>query len=149
MKELYQAGQSRAGEDVISTILPFLKLENRVGSESMTQQWMLKTLSDLGFRQKDAEVYVFLAMNGSQKAKEITKALHTCERQVYRILKRLQQSQVVAATPKPPAQFSAIPFDRVLDSLMKANLKEAERIEEKKDKILSLWKSSIDNDSAG
>jgi sugar-specific transcriptional regulator TrmB len=115
----------------------------------MTQEWMLKTLVDLGFKQQDAEVYVFLALNGSQKAKAIADALKTYRRQVYRTLKELQNREIINATSNLPAQFSAIPFDKVLGLFIRANMEEADRIEEKKDEILALWKSTIKADSKG
>ncbi len=109
----------------------------------MTQEWMLRALLDFGFKQQDAEVYVFLTLNGSQNVKTITIALKAHKRRIYRALNRLRQNRLVTATLDLPAQFTAVPFDKVLDLLMKANLKEAERIERRKDKILSLWNSNI------
>jgi sugar-specific transcriptional regulator TrmB len=115
----------------------------------MTQEWIVKTLLDLGFKQKESEVYAFLALNGAKNVNEITKALNTYERQVYRTLKSLVNSHIITITPNTPAQYSALPFDKVLELLVKVTLKEAERIEMKKEKILSVWNSCIKNDSAG
>ncbi len=117
--------------------------------DGLDQEWMLKILLDLGFKQQDAEVYVFLAINGSQRAKDIAGALKTYKSHVYRILKKLQDREIVNATPNPPTQFSAVSFDKVLDLLVQANMEEANRIEEKKDEILALWKSNINGNSAG
>jgi sugar-specific transcriptional regulator TrmB len=86
----------------------------------LTQEWMLKNLINLGFKPKDAQVYVFLALNGPQNAKTITSTLQTQKRQVYRILKKLQNREIVNATSNRAAQFSAVPFDKVLDKLIKA-----------------------------
>lgn len=110
---------------------------------------MLKNLVNLGFRQQEAEVYVFLALNGSQKVSDIADALKTYKSQVYRTLKKLQNKEIVKATPNLPAMFSALSFDKVLDLLIKADIEEASSIEEKKDAILALWKSSIEGDSEG
>ena len=109
----------------------------------MTQEWMLKTLATLGFKKQDAEVYVYLALNGPKKAKDIVTALKTYERQVYRSLKKLQNKEIVSATPEPPANFSVISLDKLLDLLAKASLVEAQRIEQERDRILTLWKSSV------
>ena len=118
------------------------------GRSQLTQEWMLKTLLDLGFPHQDAEIYVFLALNGSRRAKDLTNAMKTYKRQVYRTLKRLQNRQIVTATTSLPAQFSAIPFDKVLDMLIKANMEEANRVERKKDKMLALWKRSVKGNPA-
>ena len=109
---------------------------------------MLKTLLDLGFIQQDAEVYVFLAINGSQEARVITGALKTYKRQVYRTLKRLKRQHVVTASADLPAQFAAVPFDKVLDMLMKANVEEANRLEQEKERMFNLWKRSVKKDTS-
>ena len=105
----------------------------------LTQELMLKTLANLGFKQQDDQVYVYLALNGPKKAKAIATAIKTHRNQVYRILKKLQNKQIVNATTEFPAVFSTIPFDKLLDLLAKANLEEVRRIEQEKDDILKLW----------
>jgi sugar-specific transcriptional regulator TrmB len=109
----------------------------------LTQEWMLKTLLDLGFKQQDAEVYMFLALNGPKRAREIAGALKTYKRKVYRTLKTLQNMKVTSATLTIPAEFFAISFDKVLDMLIKANVEEANRIEQEKEVMFALWKKSI------
>ena len=102
---------------------------------------MRKTLATLGFKKQDAEVYVCLALKEPKKAREIATALERHKSQVYRSLKRLQNKEIVNVTPEFPASFSAIPFDKYLDLMAKANLEDARRIEQEKDGILKLWKS--------
>jgi sugar-specific transcriptional regulator TrmB len=109
----------------------------------VTHEWLLKKLLDFGFKQQDAEVYVFLAENGPQEAKVITDNLKTYRRQVYRSLNRLKHQHFVTATTELPARFSAIPFDQVLDLLVKTNVEEANRLEQEKEKIFSLWRRGI------
>jgi sugar-specific transcriptional regulator TrmB len=115
---------------------------------SMTQEWMLKTLLDLGFKKQDAEVYVLLVMNGPKSARDIADVLGTYKRKVYRIIKNLQNMKVANATSTVPAEFSAISFDKVLDMLIKANIEEANRMEQKKDKMFSLWKRNVTKSQA-
>jgi sugar-specific transcriptional regulator TrmB len=104
---------------------------------------MLKTLLNLGFRKRDAEVYVFLVLNGIYTASDIAKAIETYKRQVYRALKKLKDLKVVTESKELPAHFSALPFDKLLDQLKKANLQEAKRIEQNKDNFLALWGSTV------
>jgi sugar-specific transcriptional regulator TrmB len=104
---------------------------------------MLKTLESLGLKHLDAEVYVYLAQNESQKAREIAEALETYKRQLYRSLKSLQRKGMVSASQERPVRFSAVSFDRVLDQFIQANREEAQRIEENKEQILSMWRSKI------
>jgi len=114
----------------------------------MTQEWMIKTLVDLGFGQRNAEVYVFLAQNGAHKASAIAEALKIYKRQVYRTLKKLQNQQIISGTLDLPASFTALPFDKLLGLLAKANLQEAMRIEQNKDDILALWNSCVKKEQA-
>lgn len=107
--------------------------------EPLTQEWMLKTLIDLGFSLREAEVYVFLALNGEHKVSGIAEALGTCKCQVYHTIRKLRDIQVVSGTQKLPASFTAIPFDKTLDMLARDSLQEATRIEENKNDILALW----------
>jgi sugar-specific transcriptional regulator TrmB len=109
----------------------------------MTQEWMVKTLIDLGFKEKDAEVYVFLAFNGPKGVRDIADSMKTYKRKVYRILKKLQNNEIVHATFDLPAQFSVVSFDKLLDLLISDTLEEANCIEEKKGEILALWRSSV------
>jgi sugar-specific transcriptional regulator TrmB len=114
----------------------------------LTQEWMLKTLMDLGFKRDEAKVYVLLALNGSYEAKKIMDNLKIYKRKVYRILKKLESKKIVYATSEIPAQFSAIPFNRVLDLLIRDTREEANRIEEKKEEILALWRFNTKEDTA-
>lgn len=104
---------------------------------------MIKTLESLGLKHDDAEVYVYLAQNCPQKVKDLAEALKTYKRQLYRSLKNLQRKGIISANQEHPALFSAISFDKVLDQFIKANREEAQRIEENREQILSMWRSKI------
>ena len=109
----------------------------------MAQEWMLKTLVDFGFEQRDAELYVYLALNGPKKAKDISSALKIYERKIYRTLKKLQNRNIVNVTLEIPAIFSVISLDKLLDLLAKSSLEEAQKIEREKDRVLMLWKTNV------
>jgi sugar-specific transcriptional regulator TrmB len=109
----------------------------------MSREWMLKTLESLGLKHLDAEVYVYLAQNNPQKARDIAEALETYKRQLYRSLRKLQRKGMVNASQERPARFSAVSFDKVLDQFIEANREEAQRIEENRDQILSMWRSKV------
>jgi hypothetical protein len=49
----------------------------------------------------------------------------------------------VNATHGRPAEFSAMPFDKALELLVRAHWKESQKIEQEKDEILSQWHSMI------
>ena len=115
----------------------------------MSKEWMLKTLERLGLKHLDAEVYVYLVQNDPQKARDITEALETYKRQLYRSLRNLQRKGMVNASQERPARFSAVSFDKVLDQFIKANREDAERIEENKEQILLTWRTEILGDHKG
>jgi sugar-specific transcriptional regulator TrmB len=109
---------------------------------------MLKTLVKLGFKEKDAMIYLHLVLNGPQTARDIGIALNTYKRQVYRSLKKLETTETVRSNSELPAHFSAIKFEKVLDALAKENIDRANQIEKDKDQLIALWKSSINLNSS-
>jgi predicted ArsR family transcriptional regulator len=78
----------------------------------VSKEWMLKPLESLGLKHLDTEVYVYLAQNYPQKARDIAEALETYKRQLYRSLKSLQRKGMVCATQERPARLSAVSFGR-------------------------------------
>ena len=104
---------------------------------------MLKTLTTFGFKETDAQLYVYLLTEGAQQAKNVAEALKICKRKLYRDLKKLQQKGIINVNQEHPAEYSAIPFDKILDLLIKTHMKEAQRIEQEKEEILSQWHAAI------
>jgi sugar-specific transcriptional regulator TrmB len=114
----------------------------------LSQERVLKTLMELGLSETDAQVYVYLATKGPQIARNITNELKMYKRKTYRSLKNLRNKGIVSASPKRPAQFSAVPFEKIFDLSKNAKLEEAQRIEQNKEEILSYWRSMITGNSA-
>lgn len=108
---------------------------------------MLKNLVGVGLSRIDAEVYVFLATKGSQKARKIAEALKMSKQQLYRTLRKLQDKGIVHSSGERPATFSAVHIEKVIDLLIEANLEEAQQMEENREKILSLWRSMMKGNS--
>ena len=109
----------------------------------MSKEWMLKTLESLGLKRLDAEVYVFLEERDPQKVRDIAEALEMYKRQLYRSLRSLQRIGMVSASQEHPARFSAVSFDKVLDSFIISNRETAQYVEQNKEQILSFWRSKI------
>jgi sugar-specific transcriptional regulator TrmB len=109
---------------------------------------VLKALVGLGLSETDAEVYVFLATSGSQKARDIATALKMYKCKVYRSLKSLQHKEMVNAILERPVLFFAMPFDKVLDLLVKTHLEEVRYIELNKEDILSQWEALVKKETA-
>jgi sugar-specific transcriptional regulator TrmB len=110
---------------------------------------MLKMLESLGLKHLDAEIYVYLVRNEPQKARDIAEALETYKRQLYRSLESLRRKGMVDVSQDRPARFSAVSFDKVLDRFIQANKEDAERMEQNKKHILSIWQSEVLRGSKG
>ena len=107
----------------------------------MTQEWILRTLIELGFKREEAEVYLLLYKDGPKKAKDITEILKICKSKVYRILKRLQENKMIQATSANTTYFEVIQLDNFLDLLVKNCLNEANLLEERKLELFAKSKS--------
>ncbi len=99
-----------------------------------------KTLKNFGLSEKEAELYVLLGKRGPQKGGYVTKQLKMNRGQVYRLLKSLQNKGLVEATFEYPTRYTAIPFEKVIDSFIKSKREEVALIEESKNDLLSDWK---------
>ena len=91
----------------------------------MSLERIIKILESFGFKRIEAEVYVYLAKKGPQKANDLADALRIHKRQLYSILKKLQTKGLVIATHKQTKVFSAIDFEKTLDQLVKENVEQA------------------------
>jgi sugar-specific transcriptional regulator TrmB len=104
---------------------------------------LTKTLTGLGLTEIDAEIYVLLAKEGSQKGRNIANALGLYKQQLYRSLKRLQRKGIVTATLEHPSHFSAVPLEKVIELIIKAKLEQAKALQESREELLSSWRSMI------
>ena len=93
-----------------------------------------------GLTEKETEVYLYLAKQGVKKTSQIAKALKTNKGLVYRILKRLEQKELVEITLESPSRFIVVPFEKLIDTYIELRRDEAAFIENKKQQLLSDWK---------
>ena len=94
----------------------------------------------LGLSKTEAQVYVFLALNGPHKAKEITRNMSIYKEQLYRSLKNLRDKDVVKASIDYPAVFSAIPFEEILDLLAEIKKEQAQALSDVREELLNSWR---------
>jgi len=76
------------------------------------------------------------------------RALNTHKRQVYRILKKLQNKEIVNATSCLPAKFYAVPLEKVLDLFMKVATEQTKALRASRKELVSTWRSMIEKDSS-
>ena len=109
----------------------------------MSLERVIKVIMDLGLSETDAQVYVFLALNGPHEAKQIIKKMNLYKRKLYRSLKNLKDKDVVKSTFDYPAVFYAISFEEILDLLSKIKKEQAQVLQETKDELLTTWKTLL------
>ena len=102
---------------------------------------IVKAIVSIDLSETDAQVYVFLALNGSHRAREILNRMNLHKAQLYRVLKNLQSKGIVNASPEYPARYSAVFFEKVLDLLIKAKREQQQALQESKEELLSPWRS--------
>jgi sugar-specific transcriptional regulator TrmB len=94
-------------------------------------------LGKLGLSQTDAKVYIYLAANGPNKARAIIDYLNINRGQVYKSLRRLQNKGATISSNEHPIKFSAVPFEDVLDMLMKIKKEQAKILRDCKEELIS------------
>jgi predicted transcriptional regulator len=114
----------------------------------LSHERVLEALVRLGLSNDDAEVYIYLAKEGPHEKQNMAKALKMYKAQLSWSLNRLQTKGVVSAAKDQATLFSALPFDKVLDLLLKVHLEETRNVEQDKTEILSQWKTLTERDSA-
>jgi sugar-specific transcriptional regulator TrmB len=110
---------------------------------NMSHERVLKALISFGLNPSEAEIYVHLANKGSNEESNIAKALKIHEKCLHQSLRSLKRKKLINAVLEHPTYFSAVPFDKALDMLVKSRLKEARNVEQKKDEILRQWNTII------
>lgn len=107
---------------------------------------MLKTLMNLGFTESESQIYVFLTTEDPTKTGDISEALKMQKNQLYRSLKSLQLKGIVTVSQDGLVRFSAVPFEKVLDCLVKAKIEQQKALQESKEELLSTWQAIIKKD---
>jgi sugar-specific transcriptional regulator TrmB len=107
---------------------------------------MHQALVKFGFTKTEAKVYVQLTTEGPQSSRDIAKALNLHTRQICTSLKKMQSRGFVEANRKCQTPFLAVPFETVLDLLIKDNIEQAKYAMESKEDLLFAWRSITKRD---
>ena len=111
--------------------------------DEMSLERVLNTFKSFGLKPSDAQVYVFLAKKGSHTGKDLSNALRIPQEQLHQCLKDLENKGIINASSENLLLFSALPFEKIVDLLVKTKLEEARRTQQEKDEALSNWQSMI------
>ena len=98
---------------------------------------------DLGLSEVDAQVYIYLALNGPCKARDVVDKLEIYKEQLYRSIKNLKEKDNVSSSTGFPSEFSAVPFDEVLDLLAELKKRKVEALQAINEYLMDNWESLL------
>ena len=106
----------------------------------MSLKELIEVLSVCGLKRSYANVFVFLAREGPKEVYFLVKALRMPETDLANCLDNLEKLGLVKKIGEvSPEQFFAVNFEKALDILIEAHLKEAMVAEKNKEAILKDW----------
>lgn len=80
----------------------------------MEKEWLRETLTYLGFKPTEIQVYTFLAYNEPKTAKQIAESLNYSKRRVHRGINNLKDKECIKVVTKQANCYAAEPIDKVL-----------------------------------
>ena len=117
-------------------------------SDVLSLERVLDTLVSLGLAHRDAQVYIYLAKKGPHGEKDIANTMKLTKQQLRSSLRNLEAKGMAIASLEPSIQFSAVSIERVIDQFLKAKEEQGKALQASRKKLLSSWRSMIENDSA-
>ena len=103
----------------------------------------MKILKYFGLKRIEADVYIYLEKNGPLKVKKLCVGLGLSEQKLHRILKNLQDRELVTSNIKHPNVYFAIAIEELLERYVKLNLEEAKKINKNKKDLIARWQSFL------
>lgn len=120
---------------------PVLKTEPQAEHE-----YQVKALRDINtaltrfkLSKNEVKVYLYLARYGAQKAQKIAESLGVHRTEAYKILRTLENEGVIYRVLERPMKFTAVPFEKVLDTEIEERRQRIHQLEKKKEELLHLW----------
>ena len=113
----------------------------------MSNDRVLKAIMDLGLSEVDAKVYMYIALNGPCKAREVVDKLEIYKDQLYRSIKKLKEKDIVSSSTSFPAEFSAVPFEKVLDLLAEIKKRKVEALKVINEYLMDNWESLLEQNN--
>jgi sugar-specific transcriptional regulator TrmB len=102
---------------------------------------------DLGLSEVDAQVYIYIALNGPCKAREVIDKMEIYKEQLYRSIKNLKEKDIVSSSAGFPSDFSAIPFEKVLDLLAEIKKRKVEALKVINEYLMDNWESLLEKNN--
>ena len=109
--------------------------------ESHTFENLISSLVEFGLTHNEAKVYIYLTKNTPKSAPVISKCLNIPRTETYHLLNGLQAKEVTKSNFGKPTKFTAIPFDKSIQTLINKKRARSRKLEKEILQLYSLWKS--------
>jgi len=113
----------------------------------MSLNRIIQVLEEIGLTQIEARIYVYLDDKEAVNEKELFKKFNLNSRTLNKYLCNLENRGLVISEIDAFKNFSAVPFEDVLNVIIEKKVKKSKEIIETKKQIISVWKS-IDWDNS-
>lgn len=124
-------------------IFSFFLFQNLKEVKKLSIERIFRALVSLDLSQIDARVYIFLALAGPKNTLNIVSNLKISRQQISQSLSHLQHRGIVFTDLENQNEFSALPFEKALELLIKTEKAKTQIIQETKESLLSDWKTSL------
>jgi sugar-specific transcriptional regulator TrmB len=108
--------------------------EYKLGIEKITTE-----LVRFGLTKTQAKVFIYLGKYGSKTSPEVCRDLKIARTETYQILNVLTSLGIVATEFSHPARFSAIPMEKAIKTMIKAEQAKVSILASKEGEIAKLW----------
>lgn len=98
---------------------------------------MITVLQQLGFKKSDAEIYIYLAKEGSKTANEVEQDLQMTKKQVRTTLKSLQSRGAITSCSN--RLYSAANLDEVIKDYLRKETEIAEELLKNRESLIQNW----------
>ncbi|HIH88431.1 TPA: hypothetical protein HA344_04370 [Candidatus Bathyarchaeota archaeon] len=106
----------------------------------MAAERLTKSLKDLGLREEEAEMYVFISAMGPTPVRAVARKFNLNRMRIYRSLKALEEKKLVQRVMGRPVKFVATPMRSVIDQRIGVLRQNLSGLEENAESIVSEWK---------
>ena len=106
----------------------------------MSLERLYKALTSLGLSESEVKVYFYIATKGPTFARDIINDLPIKYRKIYRILDKLRTKGIIFVNGNKPSELSVLPFEDVLNMLIKQKEEQAQEIIKRKKELVNNWK---------
>ncbi len=131
--------------DMDPELLQFTKPVLRTDPQ-VEHEYQVKALRDINtaltrfkLSKNEVKVYLYLARYGAQKAQKIAESLGVHRTEAYKILRTLENEGIIYRVLERPMKFTAVPFEKVLDTEIEERRQRIHQLEKKKEELLHLW----------